>query len=909
MKLRLLGVLLALVGLLAPHPACASGPTPSTRDPAKYSSPAKEYLLEVNPSDRYGRGSAHYRLTRRGKEKWSKQLPFTLWNAQLTDEGIAVGYGYSQGPLGYGFGGNFPEGDGTFHEVILTSSGAIRLNRVSERENKLPPYWTPKPYGKGVILDTEHNRVIFRVINGDKNTQGEEWRPYHLSSGAAMPSLLPYDWMPNRDPIGYVLDARPVRNTPLILVHWWGWYKDQTGGRFTLVGPDGKTVWSHDLPGDYTAPNNEELAKQRREWIWENGAILNSEQPGEFEIRFMTADQRVRFRVSPGASGGWTTTEVARQPYLPPPPAPVRTVTAPAIQLERVGTVVLRTSADRVNPIREVRDFAFDGQGRIALLRKETKQKATFLLVTAEGQILREVRLPELSTTDGWQWPHFAWVGGDRFVVLPSRTSGQKTGTGWWVDFRTNSVTAIPDFYPPDVKRVVGFADGGFAFLGSTPDKYGSTETLHGYDARGRELWKRGKRGYSDQPDEMLSPTDLTVTSEGKLAVLDVVCHTIQYFSRQGKYERTIDLDQIWPRKPNYPSGIAGDQNGGLLIADYHGNPPFLRTDANGVIRREFRHRFGDGREFYAFRTQVAPDGRVWTCDGFSLLRLDVDGKADHILGEVPSSANLEKITDLVVGRNGRIYARSQRTSTVHVFDAEGRYLHACRPNPTEIDSGGLWSNLAVSRTGEVHLSQLTSGGYLRFGADGKRIGPSPVKAGGEWYFAPNSDALWATYGDEVERLQPGKPKVAIRRRADGNWLRYVRKAAISPQGRLALMDVAGDGFVEISREVNISLYAPDGKPLRTFQVPTGKWDPYSMVYGDGLVLLSGSGRMVAYSEAGKRLWELPLKEEEYGTPFFTAHNELVVYVGERTLNRYRLPRRPAAPPKQTTRRVRAGVD
>src|SRR5687768_2809056 len=69
-------------------------------DPQTYTSPSGEYALYIDPDDPHGRGSATYRLSRKGMVVWEGKRDFTLWEAGVTNEGVAGGYAYTPGSRG-----------------------------------------------------------------------------------------------------------------------------------------------------------------------------------------------------------------------------------------------------------------------------------------------------------------------------------------------------------------------------------------------------------------------------------------------------------------------------------------------------------------------------------------------------------------------------------------------------------------------------------------------------------------------------------------------------------------------------------------------------------------------------------------------------------------------------------------
>jgi sugar lactone lactonase YvrE len=846
-----------------------------------------EYTLEVDPGDRYGRGAASYRLTSHGREVWRKRLPFTLWEAAVADDGAVAGYAYSNGWRGYGFGGDYPRGPGEFQVVILNPDGSLRLDRKSTREESRFMHTPPHPLAAGLLLDAENDRFVVRLHDPDVNRGQEEWYPYRLSTGEALPTLTPRVLMENPGPARFILAARPVLGTSLTLMHWWRFDSGEVGARFTLVGLEGRPVWSLELPRDYTLPGNEKAEEQRRDWIRRHGALLAADRPAEFELRFVSEGRRVRFSVR-RTDKGWQVTEVSRQPYLPTPAAP-RPPEIPSRRLRLLGSITLRSPADTPQAIRGVRDFAFDGLGRIALLREEARGPTTFMLVSQQGRVLRQVRLAFIPIRKEWAWSGFTWVGRDRFVVTRSKGDVDGGSAAWWVDFETGSVKPIARYQGPPVERIAGFPDGGFVVLGTTQHRSSMETSLHGYDAGGRERWKRVEDLNSKAPEALFSPEDMAATTEGKVAVVDVLRHTVQVFDRRGRYERTIPLETAWKRKPNYPSKIVADEGGGFAVEDFQGCPPVVRMRADGAVRRGLRPRFGDGRTFSLLQLAVAPDGRMWTCDGYSLLRLDASGRVDRVLGSAPSPDRLGEIRAVRVDGSGRIYALSQRTGSVHLFDPRGRHLRVYRPGRAKSDAIFGGTQLAVTRNGHVYLEGDASGGYLHFDPSGQPLGLFRVTGDptGEWYFGDGGSPLWVVDRSEIRLVRAGVPDRRIYRRPDHTWLADINAAAVAPDGRIAVLE----GW--LSGQLRVSLYSPAGAALRSFRPSSVYGAPLEAAFDGNLLVLGSERGVVAYDRMGRPRWKFPRGpplQDGLWQPFLLGR-ELLLFDGSHTLFRYLLPR------------------
>jgi streptogramin lyase len=868
-----LAVLLTAGSLLTGRRDASAGGMrpPPLLNPQSYRSPSEEFVLEVDPGSRFGEGAGSYRLTRGKRELWKKRLPFTLAEAAVAEDGTAAGYAYTAGPHGYG----------ELRIVILNPDGSLRLDERAKRESSRFLHVPPNPQVVGQFLDPENDRFVVRIADPDINRGQEEWRPFQLSSGKQLPAYRPATLMPDAELARWVLDARPVRGTPLSLVHWWRYQDGAIGARFTLIGLDGRPVWSLDLPQDYLYPADKQLEDRRQEWMRAHGAILTTEHRREFEVRFVRDGQRVRFSVQP-AGEGWKVAEVERRVYQPPPPAPPQPK-IPSRQLASLGAVTLRAPADTPQPIRDVSDLAFDGQGRIALLRPEADGSATFMRISQAGQVLGQVRLTALPRGESWRWTGFTWVGGDRFIVTRSNEKAEGGAAAWRVDFATSQARRLTQLAGLSVKRIAGFPDGRFVVLGTASHRYTVEEKVQAYDAAGHLRWSLSSNGADgSSPSRLFSPEDLAVTADGNVVVLDVIQHTLQYFDPSGRYQRTLALKKAWGREPSYPSSLAPDPRGGLVVEDFDGDPPVVRMDSRGKVRAQFQPRFRDGRTFTRYQLAVDPQGRLWTCDGYSALRLDATGRVDRILGSPPVAARLGAIRRVRLDGRGRIYAQAERTGAVHAFDPAGRHLYVCSPGAKQFDEFSGTDLLTVTRDGHVYLGDPSAGGVLHFGPNGRSL--APLSAKGAWK-VPH----WSVSTYQIRLDRPGRPALRIERRPDRNWLGMMLSHTASLDGRLIVME----GW--LTGRVTVSLYSPEGKGLRTFQASSVYGPPDAAALGAGLLVLGAADGCVAYDLQGKPLWKFRPHRPLQGAAWqpFLRGNELLLFDGEQTLLRYRLPRAP----------------
>lgn len=821
--------------------ARASEGPPPVLNPKTYLSPSGEYRLHVDPSTMYGQGKATYRLERGGQVVWEGERPFTLWDGGVTDDGLVAGYGYSHGWRGFPTEAcrkelSRADWDGDFRVVILDGKGKPRLDAAEKRESSRFMHTAPNPLAEGMFVDGENDRLVVRVADPDLNRRTATWRVYRLSDGKRLADLRPRDHLTGIPRFCDDVAVRPVRGTPLALVHWW-LFDQPPGGKFTLLGADGRPVWTLDLPGDYAVAGDQQAEFRLRDTVWQHGAILSCDQPRRFSLWHVAEKQRVSYEVRPraGAPTAWDVVETGRTAFNLPTKEPPQLDTRP---LEHLGTIRLGQPATTQPAIRDVRQFGFDAAGRIGFVRHDADGAATFVLVTAEGRVAAEITVA--NAPDGRQrdW-QCAWLRDDRWVVIGIGWGVEPAHRSLRVEAEAGTFTEMPSFAcPARVERLVSDRQGGFVVL--VKGEFDQDGVI-AFDGEGQRRW-RAPRKHSG-PDILMSPEDVALTTDGSVAVVCSFNKVVQLFDGRGKHLRRIELKNALSREPVYPSEVGADRDGGLIVGDWQGTPPAWRITGRGRLVSSLDPKFADGRTFpLHFGIAAAPDGRLWTTDGSSLLRLTDKGVVDRILGEAPSPDNLGQVAGMTVDAQGRSYLVSDRTCAIHVFDAAGVRVRVCEPLPGDFSSNIGGAEISVAGDGRFVLSAnlFNDHGFLRFDRDGRRLGfVSEAEAGprGAWLFKPRGPERWSIGHDAVYLVgADGKVLRTIERRPDNNWLERVQTAAVAPDGGLAV--TAYDSRAIESRPV-LCAYTPSGEPVTTIALPA-----------DGYVLrLAFNGRVVVYRQ------------------------------------------------------------
>ena len=879
---RIASLLSLLLFCLIPAPAFASELPPPTLNPKRYVSPSGKYVLFVNPSDLYGRGKATYGLTLEGREAWSAEHPYTLWDARVADDGVVAGYGYSHGWRGFSEGG-IKDGWGDFRVVIIDSTGKDRLNEATARENTGAMHSPPAPLASNLIMDAANDRLAIMIGDLPNDRPAEPWWIFQLSTGKKLQEPRPKNFLADQNPPRFLIAAKPVDGTPLTLLHWWRHDPEpdgKRGARFALMTHDGKPVWSLDLPDDYESDGDEKSNARLLASVRRISGILESDQSGRFDLWFVKEGQRVTFKVARTSSGRWAAAEVAHRPFVETKGPPLKFAAIPRLELRQTGRFVLASPRSApATDVRDVRDFVFDPQGRIAFLRRSENRSLELAVVDQQGKLIRAVPLEAASPQFAAGWSELTCVGPNRFLLVRDNPDDRNKHTAVVVDIATGKTAPIPGFTTTSLSKVAGFPDGGVALIGTMIHFQGgaiSDGTLRSFDGQGKLLGSVPGNGDSNDPTALFSPKDITFTTDGKIAVVDVIRKIVQFFDRAGKHHHTFDLEKHWGREPNYPSNISADNDRGIVVRDFGGDPPIVRMRVDGSIRAQVLPRLKDGRAINLSDAQVAPDGVLWVSDGHALYRLLDSGLTGRVLGEAPSERTLDKAAAVTVDKKGLIYAADGRTGAVHVFAPDGRWLRVCVPEPGDVKSQLYAPNLTVSDSGDTYLGLGRMGGdrFLHFALTvnaSDSTNPSSMKSMRSGSRSPAHPAVGCS-GDQTVFLVDEKGAVVrtITRRADGFWLGHPQAASTAPDGSIAIVSTT-DEWRRDERELVVSIYSPGGDPILSFKLPqTVVWSNPEIAFDGNRVVLIGARSIVLASATGKPFGQfVPAHSEQVAwTPF-----------------------------------------
>jgi hypothetical protein len=148
-------------------------------------------------------------------------------------------------------------------------------------------------------------------------------------------------------------------------------------------------------------------------------------------------------------------------------------------------------------------------------------------------------------------------------------------------------------------------------------------------------------------------------------------------------------------------------------------------------------------------------------------------------------------------------------------------------------------------------------------------------------------------------RLYDGQGQTArtISRRPNRRWLDLTQALGVAPNGAAAVVSLneAGSGYVNCA----VSLYAPDGKPVRTIDLP-GEGLVYQVAYDGSRVAVSLFSRLLLISAETREVRQLvpdvgPGRRAAWQAFFPPGRSELWLFAnGSSSIERFALPDAPA---------------
>lgn len=799
--------------------------------PRVYVSASGEYRLHVDPSSRTGAGPAEYELRRGAERAWSRRLPFSFVQAQVLDDGRAIGFAYSHGQA---TGREL----GELLVAVLGSDGNVQGTHAIARRHSRAMHGDPDPLGQRVAADTAHGRFWIGLHDSHRQGARELWQAFDLDDARPGVVLEPETCLATDGrSFSFVAGLAAVPGTPWMLAHGFAGYDTL----FALIDGDGKPVWSLRRTGDL-------MHATARKGVWSvlrsvgpNGAIESVGPEGRFSLVSFGSGERIAFRAHRNAAGGCDVEELSRSSWTPTPAAVVQ---APdPTELPVIATVELRRGATTdATPQRALVAHGFDASGRPMLVRRDGDRGWTCLLLDDGGRLLLERPIPPFDEPmngwpDWWAFPDGRWL-----VSVDAYGSREATKL-WWVDPARGSIEAAEEPRLTALEHVAARSDGGFVALAKVDSGFQVLDGLVSVSPDGSARPIHGSR--PALAGGWIAPEACALTTSGLVAVVDAARNRVDVFGGPVAEPRAIELDVVAPDRVRYPTGLLAGPDDTLFVVgspNSDNGPAVLHIDLHGEVRAELRPRRADGSADRRLWNGLCTDpaGRLWSRDGDVMLRFDDAGHVDLTLGRAPSSETLHAIAGAEIDTRGRILLADGDSGAVHAFDANGRHLFVAVPAAGDFDRRMQLPRMAVDADGVLYASVGFRADWIRFAADGTRLGPLE-RWNEDLDFLPGSRDAWVAldFEDRLERLTPeGERRAVVERLPDRNWITHLQAFAVGSDGSLAVVD-----WTPLWKESlpQLAWYDALGSPLAQARLPDGS-KPYRVATSPAWTVAHGHG-------------------------------------------------------------------
>ena len=219
----------------------------------EYASESLRFVLRIDPSDPEGCGDAEYHLLGDDKEIWHRRLPFSLFDAQVLNDGTIAGYAYTTGLRGRR--GESRNDHGDLVAVILSPQGNVRLKEPYRRAfgRRVMTGQRPEPMARAILADPDNDRLVF-LATWNAYEFGKPaitaWRVFQLSTGKPLGVFWPEKQVEDARWLRPCVALQPVRGTSLLVAQWPRIEGELSvenppilGTHFALLDDKCRTVW------------------------------------------------------------------------------------------------------------------------------------------------------------------------------------------------------------------------------------------------------------------------------------------------------------------------------------------------------------------------------------------------------------------------------------------------------------------------------------------------------------------------------------------------------------------------------------------------------------------------------------------------------------------------------------------
>jgi DNA-binding beta-propeller fold protein YncE len=771
-----------------------SGEPEKPLDTTTYYSEDKGYALKIIPSSRYGEGRGDYILSKKGKTLWEKTEPFTLREVKISKEGIIVGFSYDQG-----FEGGI-EG-GRMSLISMDKNGNILFSKNLKRNYSGQLHSPAFPICKGVVLHEQLDKAFFRVYPASPNQYYEKWFRISLSTGkedqAISPSMAS----------GAIETVVVLPDLPYILLffeHSGSYpskdagvsYGKSVGSTFVLMALDGSKIWSEKNADDL---DFQAIGCEQREvygYCEKNDLIGFGPAPRDFWVSHLKRNDKVTYSIvgskvqlSKTENLHWRKNTTEKQAGLVS--SKLKFHGAPRL-LYSFKVVDKDSNADC---FQHIRDFDFNDEKELAFV---CKYDGVFRFGLLGKDNLPKV-CTELDTKDwGPQQPAcFRFWKEDKWLLL---LGGYEESARLFVINSQGKIQKEIKINIPGGMRLVVDGEKNITIF----SRGGRIFQING---EGKQLWSWVK-GYGEEGG-LLSPEDMAISGDQEIGVLDNIAQKIVFYTKSGKYLRTIEFKKTKSGELDYPVHLAISKEGTIYVKDEAGQHRLHRYSKDGKWLGAISMKRPDGQGIgYIGDMRVDTTGRLWVSDDI-VFGINDKGETGKTFGILPQANQIQQVSALDTDSSGNLYIFDETSYVVTKFTGGGKRLVSFGPKPEEIPRSRFFEGrpLFIDKSNIVFMT-VSEKEYMKFSSEGVQSGR--INFSGNPIAQKKTGFFWCSEYHLVNLLNSrGEKTLEISRGHNEKWFEGISHIYCSYSG-LLLVDDYKRGFHTFNEK---------GKSLTSFEV------------------------------------------------------------------------------------------
>jgi len=515
-------------------------------NPKTYYSVNNDYSLKVDPSEKYGVGSADYEFKFQNKLIWKKTLSDTFTDVKISENGSLFAFSYI-----LGFKTMYTQENNPLSLWMISKDGHVIFKKDFLRL-QLGFHDLPKPLGNGIVLQEQTHSVVFRLTESKKFNISERWLIFDSKTGDKKKELLIDLSNGKEDGSGEIKDVIALDEKGFLIFQEYKQNTSKVSSHYYIVNIQGQILWHQSNSDDLN-----ELDDLLDYYVINHKLMGYSSEKSNFWLLHFKDSTKLIYHIDKNNKITNVSNEkITLKTLEKQQPLSFKQLA----KIKQLNSIDLQADENKSNLPSRINFFSFDDYNSFATIRTE-QNKTFFNLIDTNNKLVSkfELKINSLAKLNSYQVSSFENIGDSKWLVLFS--SFGKASYLFEIDSINKSIRQL-DYAIGESKQMVIDNEFGLSFISTKDDVNG----LRHFDKNGQLLWEIFEPNY-DSNGYLLSSGDLAINNQGDLLVLDNSSSSISFFSLKGKFIKKIMLQKGNNEILSYPTELS-ILNNKIYVAD-----------------------------------------------------------------------------------------------------------------------------------------------------------------------------------------------------------------------------------------------------------------------------------------------------------------------------------------------------